>query len=122
MIYNKQCSYCGGEFQTQQWNAGFCGDECRDKNQKEYAYRYNKIRYQPVLVRKKPEAYSTKNAWSIEHDPTGCFRKGSRLLAFLDTLAKNTDDDQYIPYGTIVKNVQTGELKKVHGKRLRKVR
>ena len=122
MIHIKYCGICKRRFETTQWNAGFCSDECREVNRKAYAYKYNKVHYEPVLVRKKPEAYSTKNAWSIVHDPTGCFRKGSRLLAFLDTLAKNTDDEQYIPYGTIVKNVQTGELKKVHGKRLRKVR
>jgi len=117
-IHIKYCGICKRRFETTQWNAGFCSDECRETNRKSYAYRYNKVHYEPVLVRKKPEAYITKNAYAIEHDPTGCYRKGSMMLAFMETLAKNKDDEQFIPYETIVRHVETGQLLEVQGTHL----
>ena len=119
--YTKACGICGSEFQTQQWNAGFCSEECREENRKGYAYRYNREHYEPVVDRKIPEPYSTKNSYVVVNDPTGGYRPGSRLPGFMDTLKMNTDKDQYIPYGMTVMHEQTGELKKVHGTRLRKV-
>ena len=117
-IHIKYCGICKRRFETTQWNAGFCSDECREVNRKAYAYQYNKKHYEPVVERKKPEAYITRNAYAIEHDPTGCYRPGSRLLAFQETLAKNTDEDQFIPYETIVRHVETGQLFEVSGKHL----